>query len=59
MLGTMEKGEINALDGVKMKAVQFADHTKYSGYETVADCRTIGRLCVLFKAYSWEQAWKA
>ena len=32
-----------------MKAVQFADHTKDSDWETLAQRRTIARLYALFK----------
>jgi hypothetical protein len=30
-----------------------------SEWETLAQCRTIAYLCVLFKEYSGERAWKA
>jgi len=53
------EGEINALDRVQKKAAQFTNHTKDSEWETLAQRRTIARLCVLFKAYSGELAWKA
>jgi len=53
------RGQINALDLVLKKAVQFTNHTKDSAWETLALRRTIARLCALFKAYSGERAWKA
>jgi len=53
------EGEINALYWVQMKAAQFTNHMKNSDWETLAQCRTIAGLCVLFKAYSRERAWKA
>jgi hypothetical protein len=34
-----------------MKAAQFTNHTKDSDRETLAQRRTIARLCVLFKFY--------
>jgi len=52
-------GQRNALDRVKKKAAQFTTHTKDSDWETLTQCRTIARLCVLFKPYSGERAWKA
>ena len=39
-------GQKNALD-----RVQFTNHTKDSDWETLAQRRTIARLCALFKAY--------
>jgi hypothetical protein len=53
------RGQINALDRVQKKAAQFTKHTKDSDWETLAQRRTIARLCALFKAYSGERAWKA
>jgi hypothetical protein len=53
-----KEGEINALDRERKKAVQFTNHTKDSDWETLAQRRTIARLCALFKAYSGERAWK-
>jgi len=40
------------LAGYKRKAAQFTNHTKDSDWETLAQRRTIARLCALFKAYS-------
>jgi len=48
------EGPINVLDRVWKKAAEFTNHTKDSDWETLAQCRTIARLCVLFKAYSGE-----
>ena len=47
------------LDRVQKEAAQFANHTKDSDWETLAQRRTIARLCALFKVYCWERAWKA
>jgi len=53
------RGQINALDRVQTKAAQFTNHTKDSDGETLAQRRTVARLCALFKASSGERAWKA
>jgi hypothetical protein len=53
------EGQINVLEQVQKKAAQFTNHTKDSDRETLAQHRTIARLCALFKAYSGERAWKA
>ena len=53
------EGQINALDRVQKKAAQFTNNTKDSDWETLAQRRTLARLCTLFKAYSGERAWKA
>jgi len=39
-------------------AASFTHQTKNSDWETVAQGRTIARLCVLFKVYSVERCWK-
>ena len=52
------RGQINTLDRVQKKVAQFTNHTKDSDWETLAQCRTIARLCALFIAYYGEQAWK-
>jgi len=49
---------INTLDWVQNKAAQFANHTRDSDSETLAQRRTIARLCALFEAYSAERDWK-
>ena len=51
--------QINTLEREQKKGAQFTNYTKDSDWETLAQCRTIARLCVLFKAYSGERAWKA
>jgi len=51
------EGQINELDRVQKKAVQFTDHTKDSDWETLAQRRMIAHLCALFKAYCGEEAW--
>jgi hypothetical protein len=53
------EGQINALDRVQKKAAQFKNHTKDSDRKTLAQHKTIARLCTLFEAYSGEQSWKA
>ena len=52
-------GLINALNLVQKKAAQFTNYIKGADWEILAQRRTIARLCVLFIAYSGEQAWKA
>ena len=49
--------QINTLDRVQKKAAEFTNHTKDSEWETLAQRRTIARLCALFKAYCGERAW--
>ena len=44
------EGQINALDRVQKKSAQFKNHTNFSDWETLAQLRTIARLCALFKA---------
>jgi hypothetical protein len=53
------KGQINALDRVQKKAAQFTNYTKDSDWETLAERRTIARLCVLFETYCGGRSWKA
>jgi len=43
---------------VQKKAAKFAHHMNSSKWETLASCRKLSRICVLFKAYSGERAWK-
>ena len=47
------------LGRVQKEAAQFADRTEDSDWETLAQRRTIARLCALYKAYCGERAWKA
>jgi hypothetical protein len=49
----------NVLDRVQNKAAKFANHTKDSVWETLAQRRKIARICALFKVYAGERAWKA
>ena len=44
------EGQINALYRVQKTAAQFTKHMKDSDWETMAQRRTIARLCALFKA---------
>jgi len=53
------EGQIHALDRVQKKAAKSAYHTNESNWETLSQRRKISRICVLFKAYSGERAWKA
>jgi len=41
------------------KALHFAHHTNNPNWETLASRRKLSRICVLFKAYAGERAWKA
>jgi len=50
--------QINALDRVQ-KVAEFTNCTNYSDWGTLAQPRTIKRLCALFKAFSRERDWKA
>jgi hypothetical protein len=50
--------QINALDRVQRKSALFTNYTKGSEWETLAQRRTITRLCALFKAYSGKWVWK-
>jgi hypothetical protein len=52
------EGQINALDRVQKKTAQFTNRTKESEWETLAQRRTIARLCSLFKTYYRERVWK-
>jgi len=52
------EGQINALDRVKTKIVQFTNHTKYFDWENLVQRRTITRLSAIFKVQSGERAWK-
>ena len=47
------------LDRVRKKAVKFANLTYASDWETLAQRRTVARLCALLKAYNGKRAWKA
>jgi hypothetical protein len=56
------EGQINALERVQKKAAKFVrghNHRNGSDWESLAQRRKIARLCVLFKAYTSEQASKA
>jgi hypothetical protein len=53
------EGQINALDHVQRKAAKFANLTHASDWDTLAQRRTVTRLCTLLKAYKGERAWKA
>jgi len=53
------EGQIKALDRVQKKKAKFANYTKDSGLETLANRRKMARICALFKAYAGERAWKS
>jgi hypothetical protein len=50
------EGKKHALHQVQKETAQFTNHTKYSEWETLAQRRTIARLCAHFKAYCGERA---
>ena len=52
------EGQISALDRVQKKAAKFAHHKDIPNWETLASRRKLSSICVLFKAYSGERAWK-
>jgi hypothetical protein len=41
------------------KAAKFAHYRNYSNSETMVHSRKIARICVLYKGYTGERAWKA
>jgi hypothetical protein len=41
--GVLAEKDINALDRVQTKSAQFTNHTKDSGWVTLAKCRPIAR----------------
>jgi len=47
------------LDWVQNNAATFANCTKNSNWEILAQRRKIARICALHKTYSGEPAWKA
>jgi hypothetical protein len=51
--------QINALDHVQKKAAKCAQHTGGLVWESLAQCGKIARMCVLFKVYTGDWAWKA
>ena len=53
------EGQINALDRVQKKVAKFANHMSDSVWETLVQLRKITGICVLFKAYTGEQAWQS
>jgi hypothetical protein len=52
------EGQINALDCMQRKAAKFANLTNASDWDTLAQRRTVARLCALLKVYNGERAWK-
>ena len=51
--------QISALDRVQKKAAKFAHHKNSLNWETSVSRRKLSCICVLFKAYSGECAWKS
>ena len=52
------RGQINELDRAQQTAAQFTNHTQDSDWETLAQRRTIARLCALLHSVNSERAWK-
>jgi hypothetical protein len=52
------KDQVYTLDRVQSKAAKFANLTNVSDWDTLAQRRSVARLCALLKAYNGEQAWK-
>jgi len=52
------EGQISALDRVQKKAAKFAHNKNRPNWEKLASRRKLSRICVLFKTYSGESAWK-
>jgi len=44
---------MNASDRVQQKAAQFTNLTKDCDWETLAECRTVARMCALFYSVLW------
>ena len=53
------RGQVSALSRVEKRAAKFANNKNESGWETLAQCRLIARICALFKGYTGGRAWKA
>ena len=58
MLGSMQGRTDKCFRPSTEAAAQFNNRTKDSDWESLAQCRTIARVCALFKSYSGERAWK-
>ena len=43
---------------MQKKGAKFASNMNDSGWEILAQCRKIARICVLFRAYTGEWAWE-
>jgi hypothetical protein len=50
---------ISALDRVQNKAAKFEHHSGDSDCESLAQRKKIARICLLYKAYTVDRAWKA
>ena len=53
------EGQVSSLSRVQRRAAKFANNKNGSGWETLAQCRLIARICALLKAYTGRWAWKA
>ena len=51
--------QTKALDRVQKKEAKFANHTRDSARETLAQGRKVARICNLFKAYIGERTWQS
>ena len=56
MLGSVHRTD-KCVRPSKNKTAQFTNHTKDSEWETLAQRRTIARLCALFIGYYGERSW--
>ena len=50
---------ISALDRVQNKAAKFEHHSGDPDCESLAQRKKIARICLLYKAYTGDRAWKA
>jgi len=46
------EGQVSALNWLQKRAAKFVNNINESGWETLALCRLIARICSLFKAYT-------
>jgi hypothetical protein len=59
VLGPYSEGQVLALNRVQKRAAKFGNNINELGWETLAQRRSIARLCALLKAYTGRRAWKA
>jgi len=53
------KCQISAIDRLQNKAAKFVHHSEGSDWESLAQRRKLACMCVLYKAYTGQKAWKA